>query len=242
MHEGAILIAGVGGLGCAWAVAAHQKCVDLSDLLLIDADETSFRGSGQAHCLHLDAVGDGSGAAALPNLAAHRLSEGLGAIEPLLETAELVFIMTGLGGGTGSGAANELARIARTRNCIVMSVAGLPFAEQPLRSAIANATLPALEEQSHVCIRVSMERLAWYARSRDEDWQSGSGWIQDLVEGLVTTLAKVGKLNLDLMDLRTVVEHQGGATLIVGTGSVVDPLQIVAVSYTHLTLPTILLV
>ena len=227
MHEGAILIAGVGGLGCSWAVAAHQKCLDLSDLLLIDADETSFRGSGQAHCLHLDAVGDGSGAAALPNLAAHRLSEGLGAIEPLLETAELVFIMTGLGGGTGSGAANELARIARARNCIVMSVAGLPFAEQPLRSAIANATLPALEEQSHVCIRVSMERLAWYARARDEDWQSGSGWIQDLVEGLVTTLAKVGKLNLDLMDLRTVVEHQGGATLIVGTGSVVDPLQVV---------------
>ncbi|GIS41810.1 MAG: hypothetical protein Ct9H90mP14_2660 [Methanobacteriota archaeon] len=54
-----------------------------------------------------------------------------------------------------------------------------------------------------------MERLAWYARARDEDWQSGSGWIQDFVEGLVTTLAKVGKLNLDLMDLRTVVEHQG---------------------------------
>ena len=40
-------------------------------------------------------------------------------------------------------------------------------------------------------------------------------------------MAKVGKLNLDLMDLRTVVEHQGGATLIVGTGSVVDPLQVV---------------
>ena len=227
MHEGAILIAGVGGLGCSWAVAAHQQCLDLSDLLLIDADETSFRGSGQAHCLHLDAVGDGSGAAALPNLAAHRLSEGLGAIEPLLEPAEVVFGLTGVGGGTGSGAGKELARIARARNCIVMSVAGLPFAEQPLRSAIANATLPALEEQSHVCIRVSMERLAWYARARDEDWQSGSGWIQDLVEGLVTTLAKVGKLNLDLMDLRTVVEHQVGATLIVGTGSVVDPLQVV---------------
>mgnify|MGYP003302034855 FL=1 len=101
MHEGAILIAGVGGLGCAWGVAAHQQCADLSDLLLIDADEASFRGSGQAHCLHLDAIGDGSGAAALPNLAAHRLGEGLGAIESLLDKAELLFIMTGLGGGTG---------------------------------------------------------------------------------------------------------------------------------------------
>ncbi|MCS5532023.1 MAG: hypothetical protein NZ780_04365 [Candidatus Poseidoniales archaeon] len=230
MHEGAILIAGVGGLGCAWANAAHQQCADLSDLLLIDADETSFRGSGQAHCLHLDAVGDGSGAAALPNLAAHRLSEGFSALEPLLEKAELVFIMTGLGGGTGSGAANELARLAQARNCIVMSIAGLPFAEQPLRCAIANTALPALEEQSHVCIRVSMERLAWYARARNAEWQSGSGWIQDLVEGLVTTLAKVGKLNLDLMDLRTVVEHQGGATLIVGTGTVVDPSQVVEVA------------
>ena len=227
MHEGAILIAGVGGLGCSWAVAAHEQCSDQSDLLLIDADETSFRGSGQAHCLHLDAIGDGSGAAALPSLAAHRLTEGLGAIEPLLEKAELMFVMTGLGGGTGSGAASELARMAQSRNCIVMSIAGLPFAEQPLRSAIANAALPALQSQSHVCIRASMERLAWYARERDEDWQSGSGWIQDLVEGLVTTLAKVGKLNLDLMDLRTVVEHQGGATLIVGTGSVVDPSQVV---------------
>ena len=230
MHEGAILIAGVGGLGCAWANAAHQQCADLSDLLLIDADETSFRGSGQAHCLHLDAVGDGSGAAALPNLAAHRLSEGFSALEPLLEKAELVFIMTGLGGGTGSGAANELARLARARNCIVLSIAGLPFAEQPLRCAIAHTALPALEEQSHVCIRVSRERLAWYARARNAEWQSGSGWIQDLVEGLVTTLAKVGKLNLDLMDLRTVVEHQGGATLIVGTGTVVDPSKVVEVA------------
>ena len=194
---------------------------------MIDADEASFRGSGQAHCLHLDAIGDGSGAAALPNLAAHRLSEGLSAIDSLLDKAELLFIMTGLGGGTGSGASNELARLARSKNCIVMTVAGLPFAEQPLRNSIANATLPSLEANSDVCIRVSMERLAWYARAREENWETGSGWIQDLVEGLVTTLAKVGKLNLDLMDLRTVVEHTGGATLIVGTGNIMDPLKIV---------------
>ncbi|MEO2242716.1 MAG: hypothetical protein ABGX49_03525, partial [Candidatus Poseidoniia archaeon] len=68
MHEGAILICGVGGLGCIWADSAHRTCPDLADLLLIDADEASFRGSGQAHCLHLDAIGDGNGAAALPSL------------------------------------------------------------------------------------------------------------------------------------------------------------------------------
>ena len=230
MHEGAILICGVGGLGCIWADAAHRNCVDLADLLLIDADEESFRGSPQAHCLHLDAVGDGNGAAALPALAAHRLAEGLSSMSALLDKAELVVVMAGLGGGTGSGAASELARIARSRNCLVISIAGLPFAEQPLRSAIAQAALPALENNSNVCIRVSMERLAWYARARDTEWREGSGWIQDLIEGLVTTLAKVGKLNLDLMDLRTVVNHPGEATLIVGTGPVTNPKEIVEIA------------
>lgn len=151
-------------------------------------------------------------------------------MDGLLKRAELVILMTGLGGGTGSGAASELARIAASRNCLVLSIAGLPFAEQPLRSAIASAALPALEANSHVCIHVSMERLAWYARARKDDWQTGSGWIQDLIQGLVTTLGRVGKMNLDLMDLRTVVEHPGKATLIVGVGSISNPMEVVEVA------------
>ena len=41
MDEGAILVAGVGGIGCTWAERAHTKCSELADLLLIDADEAS---------------------------------------------------------------------------------------------------------------------------------------------------------------------------------------------------------
>ena len=227
MDEGAILIAGVGGIGCTWAERAHSKCSELADLLLIDADETSFAGTAAAHCLHLDAGGDGRGTAALPALAAHRLRDGMSSIGPLLEDAELVLIMAGLGGGMGSGASAELASLAYENDCLVITIAGLPFAEQPLRCSIAEVAIQALEENSHVCIRVSMERLAWQARNRDTDWRTGSGWIGDLVEGLVTTLAKVGKINLDLMDLRTVINRPGNATLIVGTGTTDRPDKVV---------------
>ena len=227
MDEGAILIAGVGGIGCTWAERAHSKCSELADLLLIDADETSFAGTAAAHCLHLDAGGDGRGTAALPALAAHRLRDGMSSIGPLLEDAELVLIMAGLGGGMGSGASAELASLAYENDCLVITIAGLPFAEQPLRCSIAEVAIGALEENSHVCIRVSMERLAWQARNRDSDWRTGSGWIGDLVEGLVTTLAKVGKINLDLMDLRTVINRPGNATLIVGTGTTDRPDKVV---------------
>ncbi len=227
MDEGAILVAGVGGIGCTWAEKAHTKCSELADLLLIDADESSFAGAAAAHCLHLDAGGDGRGTAALPALAAHRLRDGIGSVTPLLEQAELVVIMTGLGGGMGSGASAELASIARENDCLVITIAGLPFAEQPLRCKIAETAIQALEDNSHVCIRVSMERLAWQARHRDDDWRTGSGWIGDLIEGLVTTLAKVGKINLDLMDLRTVINRPGNATLIVGTGTTDRPDKVV---------------
>ena len=227
MDAGAILIAGVGGIGCTWAERAHSKCSELADLLLIDADETSFAGTAAAHCLHLDAGGDGRGTAALPALAAHRLRDGMSSIGPLLEDAELVLIMAGLGGGMGSGASAELASLAYENDCLVITIAGLPFAEQPLRCSIAEVAIGALEENSHVCIRVSMERLAWQARNRDSDWRTGAGWIWDLVEGLVTTLAKVGKINLDLMDLRTVINRPGNATLIVGTGTTDRPDKVV---------------
>ena len=223
MERGSILIVGVGGIGCQWSGGAHDKCQQLADLLMGDADESSFTPHHEAHCLHLDASGSGRGAAALPNLAAHRLNEGITNISELLRKSELVVLLTALGGGTGSGATAEIAAKSRESGSLVISIVGIPFAEQPLRCAIAEKALPPIERNSDLCIRVSLERLAWQARHRDSDWKLGSEWIGELIEGLVTTLARVGKINLDLMDLRTVVGLPGNATLIVGNGTTEDP-------------------
>ena len=218
MHQGALLIVGVGGLGSLWAERAHSRCSRFSDLLLIDADEKTFNGSAEAHCLHLDASGEAKGAAALPMLAKHRLNEGVKEIQPLIDKAELVVILTCLGVGVGSGAASEFARLARESDSMVVSIVGFPFAEQPIRYQMAEESFPELYNFSNVCIRVSLERLSWQSKERKLDWKKGAGWIEELVEGLLSTLAKVGKINLDLMDFRTIVEHPGEATILVGSG------------------------
>ena len=145
----------------------------------------------------------------------------------MLKNSELVIILAALGGGTGSGAAAEIAARSAEAGSLVISIVGVPFAEQPLRSAIADKAIPAIERNSDLCIRVSLERLAWQARHRKSDWKMGSEWIGELIEGLVTTLAKVGKMNLDLMDLRTIVGRPGNATLIVGNGTTSDPNEVV---------------
>ena len=219
MQQGALLIVGVGGLGCLWAERSHSRCSQFSDLLLIDADEETFTGSPEAHCLHLDASGEARGTAALPKLAKHRLKEGLGDIQPLLDNAELVVILTCLGGGVGSGASSEFANLAKKSDCLVVSIVGFPFAEQPMRYQLAEENFPSLYENSNVCIRLSLERLSWQARQRDLDWKEGAGWIEELVEGLLMTFANVGKINLDLMAFRTIVERPGDATILVGSGS-----------------------
>ena len=220
MESGALLVMGVGGLGCRWARGAHSRITNESDLMLVDADAESFRGVSNAHCLHLDATGSERGIAALPSLAAHRAVETLDEIRPVLSDAELVVILAGLGGGTGTGATIELARAAKRNGAIVAVVAGLPFAEQTFRTRMAEDALPSIEAVADVCIRVSLERLAWQSRSRRVDWIVGSGWIEELVEGLISTVAKLGKINLDLMDLKAVVRHEGRATLIVASGPI----------------------
>lgn len=219
MNQGTLLVVGVGGLGCLWAERAHSRCSQFSDLLLIDADEKTFSGSPEAHCLHLDASGEARGAAALPMLAKHRLKEGISDIQPLLDCAELVVVLTCLGGGVGTGASAEFANLARKSDCMVVSIVGFPFAEQPMRYQLAEENFSSVYENSNVCIKVSLERLSWQANQRDLDWKDGAGWIEELIEGLLTTLAKVGRINLDLMDFRTIVERPGNATLLVGSGS-----------------------
>lgn len=223
MDPSTILIAGVGGLGCAWAKQAHEKSGKGVHLALIDADELSFTDGSGVHHLRLGHTLDPMGCAALPPLAEQRMRGLANLTASLLQNTELVILLTALGGGVGTGAAQEFARQARQRGAIVLAVAALPFDAQPTRLEIAEAGLERLEHMAHITVRLSLDRLARQARDRGTQWHMGSEWIEDLVDGLVRTLMRMGLINLDLMDLRAVVDQDGEATMLVGVGRPDDP-------------------
>ena len=223
MDPSTILIAGVGDIGCAWAQKAHLRCEGSAHLVLIDADDASFKTGEDIHILRLGHALDSVGCAALPPLAEQRM-RGLSTLtNQLLNTTELVILLTGLGGGVGTGAAHEFARQARQSGAVVLAVAGLPFEHQPTRMEIAEEGLERLEQTAHVTVRLSLDRLARQARERGQLWQMGAEWIEDLVDGLVRTLMRMGLINLDLMDLRAIVDQTGEATMLVGVGRPDDP-------------------
>mgnify|MGYP001193508023 CR=1 FL=1 len=218
MQEGALLIAGVGTLGCAWAKAAQSHVSNWADLALIDADEISMDEVRHANCLLLGDDPSETGCAGMPQLAETRMRSLQPITSHFLEKAEFVFLLTGLGGGSGSGAAVEFARQASQANCMVITVAGMPFEAQTERLKIAEKALDRLTKVSDVCVEISLDRMAWQARERGVDWRQGSAWIEELSEGLIRTLAKVGLINLDLMDLRAIVSKTGASTLLVAEG------------------------
>ena len=218
MEASHILIAGVGGLGCSWAKGAHARCDGFADMCLVDADDSSFENSDSAHLLRLGHALDSMGCAALPPLAEQRMRGYSALTRTVLEPVELVLLLVGLGGGTGTGAAHEFARQARQSGAIVVAGAALPF-----DAAIAEEGLHRLEKNAHVTVRLSLERLARQARERGKSWQMGAEWVEDLIEGLVRTLMSMGLINLDLMDLRAIVEKKGEATMLVGIGKPDDP-------------------
>ena len=218
MQEGELLIAGVGSLGCTWAKAAQSQVSAWVDLALIDADNRSMEGVRHANCLLLGETPSEVGCAGMPQLAEARMRSLQPITSHFLEQAELVLLLTGLGGGSGSGAAIEFARQATQSGCMVISVAAMPFEAQSQRQKIAEDALSKLSKVSDVCVELSLDRLAWQARERGVDWQQGSAWLEELCEGLMRTLAKVGLINLDLMDLKAIVSKTGGSTLLVAEG------------------------
>ena len=140
-----------------------------------------------------------------------------------MEPVELVILLTGLGGGTGTGAAHEFARQARLSGAVVIAVAAMPFEIQSTRLAIAEEGFSRLDNFAHVTVRLSLERLARQAREKGRTWQMGAEWVEDLVDGLVRTLLRMGLINLDLMDLRAILEQDGKSTLLVGMGDPDEP-------------------
>ena len=220
MHDGALLIVGIGGIGCRWAKVAHSGIVDYTDLLLVDSDATSFEGYPNASTIHIGPEGVNQGI--MPELSSSWVGEYAHVFSKMLDRAELVLISTVLGGGVGGGVSVWIAEQARSAGALVVTVAGLPFEDQVSRTRWARLSRPRLESASHATIGISLSSLAERSVKRGIPWQDGGGWISSLVSGLIRTQAKMGVINLDLMDLRTILAQAGRSTVLVGEGMAID--------------------
>lgn len=135
-------------------------------------------------------------------------------LKELFSGYKLVVFVTGLGGGTGSGAAPVLVRIARDMGCFTVCIATLPFKfEASDKRRKAEMGLAALQEQSHAVVCFPNERLFELLGGR-KDLKRGIRAVEEyfvsLVRGIWDMLNQHGLIHIDFGDLTTLVSHSDG--------------------------------
>ncbi|MBS1063060.1 cell division protein FtsZ [Gluconobacter wancherniae] len=162
----------------------------------------------------------GLGAGAKPEIGREAAEEAAEEIGRHLEGANLVFITAGMGGGTGTGAAPVIARMARERGVLTVGVVSKPFQfEGRRRSAAAENGIAELQKYVDTLIVIPNQNLFNTANQQTtfkEAFKMADDVLRTGVGGITDLMVSPGLINLDFADVKAVMEEMGKAMM--GTG------------------------
>ncbi|WGW13314.1 cell division protein FtsZ [Saxibacter everestensis] len=163
----------------------------------------------------------GLGAGADPEVGKKAAEDHTEEIEEVLKGADMVFVTAGEGGGTGTGGAPVVARIARSLGALTIGVVTRPFTfEGRRRSTQAEAGIAALREEVDTLIVIPNDRLLSISDrnvSVLEAFQSADQVLLSGVQGITDLITTPGLINLDFADVKSVMQGAGSALMGIGS-------------------------
>ncbi len=165
-------------------------------------------------------ITQGLGAGAKPEIGRAAAEEAAEELYRHLDGTHMVFITAGMGGGTGTGAAPVIARMARERNILTVGVVTKPFTfEGSRRARAAEAGIEELQQYVDTLIVIPNQNLFRLANERTgwkEAFKMADNVLYMGVRGVTDLMVAPGLINLDFADIRTVMAEMGKAMM--GTG------------------------
>lgn len=162
----------------------------------------------------------GLGAGANPNIGQKAAEEDKDAIRSMLEGADMVFIATGMGGGTGTGAAPIVAQVAKELGILTVAVVTKPFSfEGKKRMSFAEQGIKALSQYVDSLIVIPNEKLKKVlpkGASLLDAFAAVNNVLRNAVTGISDMITTPGMVNVDFADVRAVMSEMGRAMM--GTG------------------------
>jgi len=219
-----IRVVGVGGAG----VNAVNRMVEAEitgvDFIALNTDLQSLQQSAADITLHIGAdLTKGLGSGSNPDMGRQSAMDDYDKIKAVLRGSDMVFITAGSGGGTGTGAAPVVARIARELDALTVGIVTKPFGfEGSRRMAQAERGVENLAEEVDTLIVVPNNRLLSVldrATSMVDAFRVADDVLRQGVQGISDLITLPGLINLDFADVRTIMSDAGPALLGIGMGT-----------------------
>jgi cell division protein FtsZ len=165
----------------------------------------------------------GLGAGGNPDMGRRAAEETREEIANAIKGSDMIFVTSGMGGGTGTGAAPVVAKIARDSGALTVGVVTKPFSfEGQERMRLALQGIEELKKEVDALITIPNDRLLAIV-SKDTSVKSAFGICDDVlkqaVEGISDLITMPGIINVDFADIRSVMENAGSALMGVGVSS-----------------------
>ena len=222
-----IVAVGLGGAGCNVLSWIKDKGLSGGKLISVNTDATHLRISkADKRFLIGEKLTKGLGCGGYPELGEKALHESAEDIIKELSDANIIFLVAGLGGGTGSGAIAALAEELRkpladsTVPRLIVGVVTLPFDVETARMAIAKQGLNRLKNICDTVVVIDNNRLVKIAGNLPfrEALGVANTTIGKFIKGVTETITTASLINLDYADLRAIMQGAGLASIGIGEG------------------------
>ena len=224
LYSAKIKVVGVGGGGGNMInhIIRENPNLDI-DLMIANTDAKALDNSPAHTKIQLgEKKTKGLGAGMRPEVGKEAAQESYEEIKSALETSDVVFIASGLGGGTGTGAAPVVAQAAKEIGALTVAVVTMPFSfEGKKRSKLADIGLSELRKESDSIVIIPNDRLLTLIDKKSgikESFKMVDEVLARAVNGMCSIVldSGVSDINLDFADVKTVMSHRGHALMGVG--------------------------
>ncbi len=219
-----IRVVGVGGSGKNAVNHMIDSKVKGVEFIVINTDAQDLHNSNAKKKIHIGKnLTRGLGAGGDPTIGKRAAAETQEEIMDSLKGSDMIFLAGGMGGGTGTGAQSEIARIAREIGALTVAVVTKPFSfEGQQRMQLAEEGLEALKKEVDALIVIPNDRLLAVV-DRDTSVREAFAMSDDIlrqaVEGISDLITTAGIINVDFADIRSVMENAGSALMGVGVSA-----------------------
>ncbi|MEP7146851.1 MAG: cell division protein FtsZ, partial [bacterium] len=216
-----IRVVGVGGGGGNVLNSMVNKGIEGVEFIAINTDAQALeKNNAEAKIQIGRSLTKGLGTGMEEEVGFKAVEESRSEIEELLAGSDMVFVTAGMGGGTGTGGAPAVARIAKKLNALVVAIVTKPFHfEGKPRMELANKGLEKLRSEVDSMIIIPNEnilRLTSKNATSKQAFELADRVLYNATKGISRIITETGEINLDFADVKTTMKDMGDA--MIGTG------------------------